>query len=56
MSPFIQSNMEEADELPFVHVKHASREHARILTKTVVEVVIEVVNFHQLLSLNELWI
>ena len=51
-------NMEEADERIFVHVKHISRKHARIMIKAVDSdvVVIAITNFHQLVPLNELWI
>ena len=58
ISYLIPCNMEEADETIFVHVKHASREHARILIKTVdSDVVVKAIaKFHQLISLNELWI
>ena len=35
ISSLIPWNMEEADETIFVYVKHASREHTRILTQTV---------------------
>ena len=50
--------MEEADERIFVHLKYVSREHTSIIIKTVDSdvVLIAIVNFHQLVPLNELWI
>ena len=58
ISSLMPSNMEETDETILVHVKHASREHARILIKAVDSdaVIIAIANFNQLVSLNELWI
>ena len=55
ISSLMACNMEEADETIFVHVKHASREHTRILIKTVGKdvVVKAIANFRQLVSLNE---
>ena len=50
--------MEEADERIFVHVKHGSRKHARIMIKTVEsDVVLKPIDkFHKLVPLNEFWI
>ena len=50
--------MEEVDEKIFVHVKHASREHAHIMIKPGDSnvVIIVIANFNQLKQLNELWI
>ena len=50
--------MEEVDEKIFVHVKHASSEHVRIMIKTADSnvVVTVIANFNQLVPLNELWI
>ena len=47
------SNMEEADERTFVHVKYASREHARMMITTVDSdvFVIAIANFHELVPL-----
>ena len=47
--------MEEADERIFVHVKHGSRKHARIMIKTVEsDVVLKPIGkFHKLVPLNE---
>ena len=58
ISSLVPSSMGEADERIFVDVKHASREHAGIMIKTVDShvVVIAIANFHQLVPLNELWI
>ena len=54
----ISSLMSCKDERIFVHVKHASREHAHIMINTVDrDVVVTVtVNCHPLVPLNELWI
>ena len=51
-------NMEEAHEQIFVNIKHASREHARIMITTVNSniFVIKIATFHQLVPLNEFWI
>ena len=56
ISSLTPCNMEEADERIFVYVKHALREHARILVKTAESevVVIAIANFHELVPLNEL--
>ena len=50
--------MEEVDERIFVHVKHASREHAHIMIKPGDSniVIIVIANINQLKQLNELWI
>ena len=58
ISSLMPSNMKETDETILVHVKHASREHARMLIKAVDcdAVIIAIANFNQLVSLNELWI
>ena len=50
--------MEEADERIFVEAKDASREHNRIMIKTIDSdvAVIAIANFHQLVPLTELWI
>ena len=50
--------MEEVDEKIFVHVKHASREHAHIMIKPGDSnvVIIVIATFNQLKQLNELWI
>ena len=57
ISSLMPCNTEEADETIFVHVKHPSREHPRLLIKTVDSdvVVIPIAYFHQLVSLNELF-
>ena len=46
------------DERIFVHVKHASRKHAHIMIKTVDSdvVVTAIADFHQKVSLNEIWV
>ena len=48
--------MEEVDERIFVHVKHASREHAHITIKPGESnvVIIVIANFNQLKQLNEI--
>ena len=58
ISSLVPCSMEGADERIFVHVKRASRKHARIMIKTVGShvVVIAIADFHQLVPLNELWI
>ena len=58
ISSMTPCSMDEADERIFVHVKHYSREHARIMIKTADSdvAVIAIANFHQLVPLNELWI
>ena len=58
ISSLVPCSMEGADERIFVHVKRASRKHARIMIKTVDShvVVIAIADFHQLAPLNELWI
>ena len=57
-SSLMSWNKEEADESIFVNVKHASREHTRIMIKTVDSdvVVLAITNFHQLILFNKLWI
>ena len=54
----MQWSMEEVDERIFVHVKHASREHAHIMIKPGESnvVIIVIANFNQLKQLNEIWI
>ena len=51
-------NVEKANEKIFVHALHASKKHALKMIKTVDSdiVVTAIANFHQLVSLNELWI
>ena len=58
ISSLVPCSVEGADESIFVHVKRASRKHARIMIKTVDShvVVIAIADFHQLAPLNELWI
>ena len=56
ISFLMPSNMKETDERISVHVKHASREHTRIMIKTVSSnvVVIAIASCRQLVPLNEL--
>ena len=56
ISFLMPSNMKETDERISVRVKHTSREHTRIMIKTVSSnvVVIAIANCHQLVLLNEL--
>ena len=51
-------NVKKANEKIFVHALHASRKHILKMIKTVDSdiVVTAIANFHQLVSLNELWI
>ena len=58
ISSLMSCDMEEADERIFVNVKHALREHSRIMIKAVDGnvVVLAITNFHQLVLFNKLWI
>ena len=55
-SSLMSCNIEEAHERIFAQVKHASKEHARIIIKAIDSdaVIIAIANFHQLVLLNEL--